>query len=135
MKLPLKIKFATLLLGVSGGFLLAQDRGQRDHSPNRRDNAQFNEHDQQVVHDWYNKHQNNPPAGLRKQDRFSADQESRFQEGAVLDGSLRKKVHSAPRDLTRQLPPPPPQHRYVALGDHVALMDNGYNVKSIIHLH
>jgi hypothetical protein len=133
MKLP-QIIFAALVLYVSGSFLVGQDRGQRDDQ-NRRDSPQFNEHDQQVAHDWYNKHQNNPPAGFRKQDRFSSDQESRLREGAVLDGSLRNKVHAAPRDLTRQLPPPPPQHRYVALGDHVALMDNGYNVKAVIHLH
>jgi hypothetical protein len=133
MKLP-QIIFAALVLCVSGSFLVGQDRGQRD-GQNRQDTSQFNEHDQQVAHDWYNKHQNNPPAGLRKQDRFSPDQESRLREGAVLDGSLRNKVHPAPRDLTRQLPPPPPQHRYVALGDHVALMDNGYNVKAVIHLH
>ena len=133
MKLP-QIIFAALVLCVSGSFLVGQDRGQRD-GQNRQDTSQFNEHDQQVTHDWYNKHQNNPPAGLRKQDRFSPDQESRLREGAVLDGSLRNKVHAAPRDLTRQLPPPPPQHRYVALGDHVALMDNGHNVKAVIHLH
>jgi Ni/Co efflux regulator RcnB len=125
---------AMLLLGAFGMSAGAQDRGQRD-GENKRDSQSFNEHDQQVTHDWYSKHQNDPPAGFRKQDRFSADQESRLREGAVLDGSLRNKVHSAPGDLTRKLPPPPPQHRYVAVGDHLALIDNGYNVKAVIHLH
>ena len=58
-------------------------------------NTQLNEHDQQVAHDWYNKNQAHPPAGLRNQDRLSAAEESRLDEGAVLDKNLRRKVHPA----------------------------------------
>ena len=118
---------ALLFVATSGTVAVAQDRGQG--------NTRFSEHDQQVTHDWYNQHQANPPAGFRKQDQLSADQESRLHEGAVLDKDLRSKVHPAPRDLYRQLPPPPSKHRYVAIGGHVALIDNSYNVKAVIHLH
>ena len=100
-----------------------------------REHTQFDEHDQKVAHDWYNQHQDRPPAGFRNQDRLSADEESRFREGAVMDHDLRRKAHSAPPDLVRQLPPPPSNHRYVAVGGHVGLIDNNYNVKAVIHLH
>jgi hypothetical protein len=114
------------ILALIGGAVLAQDR---------RDPGQFNDHDQQVTRDWYNQHQAHPPAGLRKQDRLSTDEESRLHEGGVLDKSMRRKVYPAPAELSRQLPPPPPEHRYVAVGGHIGLIDNKYQVKAVIHLH
>jgi Ni/Co efflux regulator RcnB len=102
---------------------------------NRQNNTQFNEHDQQVTHDWYNQHQAHPPAGFRNQDRLSPDEESRLHEGTVLDKNLRRKVHAAPPELTSRLPPPPSNHRYVAVGGHVGLIDNHFQVKAVIHLH
>jgi hypothetical protein len=119
--------FACFFVAASGTVAVAQNRGQA--------NTQFSEHDQQVIHDWYDRHQANPPAGFRKQDQLSSDQESRLHEGAVLDKDLRSKVHPAPPDLYRQLPPPPGKHRYVAIGGHVALIDNNFNVNAVIHLH
>jgi hypothetical protein len=110
----------------------AQDRGERN---GQNQHTKFDEHDQKVTHDWYSQHQSNPPAGFRERDRFSADEESRLHEGALLDKNLRRKVHAAPQDLVREYPAPPPNHRYAALGSHVALVDNGYEVKAVIHLH
>src|ERR1700694_5566552 len=136
---------AAVLL-VLGWSVAAQDRGQRDgqsrgqvsgdQNRGRNNNDQtFNDHDQQVTRDWYNQHQNRPPAGLRSQDRLSSDEESRLREGATLDRSLRRKVHPAPPDLSRQLPPPARNQRYVTIGGHVGLIDNGYQVHDVIHLH
>jgi hypothetical protein len=52
-------------------------------------------------------------------------------EGAVLDQNLRGKVHPAPPDLARRLPSPPANHRYVAIGGHVGLIDNNYTVNIV----
>ena len=120
---------AAAILALTGSAALAQDRG------NQQAHTQFDAHDQQVTRDWYNQNQAHPPAGLRNQDRLSADQESRLHEGAVLDKDLQGKVHPAPPDLARRLPAPPTNHRYVAIGGHVALIDNTFQVKSVIHLH
>ena len=122
------------ILAFTGAVAFAQDRGQRSDQ-NQQGHTQFDEHDQQVTHDWYNQNQAHPPAGFRNQDRLSADEESRLHEGAVLDKGLRKKVHPVPPDLSRRLPPPPSDHRYVAIGGHVGLIDNKFQVKAIIHLH
>lgn len=116
---------AAALLALSGTAALAQEQG----------HTRFDDHDQQVTRDWYNQHRDHPPVGLRDQDRLSAEEESRLQEGAVLDRHLRKKVHSVPRDFARRLPPPPRKHRYVAIGGHVGLIDDQYHVKAVIHLH
>src|ERR1039457_4872601 len=120
---------AAAILVLTGSAARAQDRGtQQGHT-------QFDEHDQQVTRDWYSQNQAHPPAGLRSQDRLSGDEESRLHEGAVLDKGLQKKVHPAPPDLVRRLPPPPSDHRYVAIGGHVGLIDNKFQVKAVIHLH
>jgi Ni/Co efflux regulator RcnB len=121
------------ILVLAGGATVAQDRGQRG-GQNQQVHTQFDEHDQQVTRDWYNQNQAHPPAGLRNQDRLSADEESRLHEGAVLDKVLRRKLHPAPPDLARRLPPPPREHRYVAIGGHVGLIDNNFQVKAVIHL-
>jgi hypothetical protein len=119
---------AVALFIMSAGVASAQDQCGQAHT-------QLDGRDRQVTNDWYNQHKDHPPVGLRNQDRVSADQESRLREGAILDKDLRRQVHSVPRDLEQQLPPPPSNHRYVALGGHVGLMDNHYQVKAVIHLH
>jgi Ni/Co efflux regulator RcnB len=122
---------AAMILAI--GSAAAQDRGQRNDQ--NRQSAHLDEHDQQVARDWYSQHQDHPPAGLRSQDRLSPEQESRLHEGAVLDKDLRKKAHPAPRELSQRLAPPPPDHRYVAIGGHISLIDKDYNVKAVVHLH
>jgi Ni/Co efflux regulator RcnB len=123
---------AAAILALSGIVAVAQDGGQRG---DRNRPAQFDSHDQQVTRDWYNQQKDHPPAGLRTEDRLSAEQEGRLHEGAVLDKDMRRHVHPAPPELTRQLPQPPSHHRYVALGGHIGMIDNGYHVKAVIHLH
>ncbi|HET9401148.1 MAG TPA: hypothetical protein VFO34_09365 [Candidatus Acidoferrales bacterium] len=119
----------------SGIALAEQDREQSRTSRNQEAHTQFDDHDKQVTTDWYSQHRNNAPAGFRDRDRLSADEESRLQPGAQLDSDLRRKEHAVPRDLGRQLPPPPRNHKYVAIGVHIALVDNTNHVKDVIHLH
>jgi hypothetical protein len=90
---------------------------------------------QQAAADWYNQHQGNLPEGLRPEDRLTADQESRLKVGVVLDNDIRDKVRPAPQDLSDRLAPPPPDHRYVAVGGHVGLVDKNFQVKALIQLH
>ena len=98
--------------------------------------TQFDTHDRQVANDWYKQNQSHPPKGLRNQDRLSAADEARLQPGKPLPSNLRKKAYTAPRALCRKLPPPPPHHRYVAVGQHVALVDDrDHTVRDVIHLH
>jgi Ni/Co efflux regulator RcnB len=97
---------------------------------------QFDDHSRQTTRDWYNQHQNRPPVGLRSQDRLSSEQEARLQPGKPLDPDLRQRAHPVPQDLSRQLPPPPRNHRYVAIGGHVGLVDNvNHTLRDVIHLH
>lgn len=97
--------------------------------------TQFDDKDRQNTTDWYNQNKDHAPEGFRAEDRLTADQESRLKEGAVLDPDLRAQVHPVPADLGSRLPAPPSDHRYVAIGGHVGLIDNNYQVKSLIRLH
>ena len=97
---------------------------------------QFDDHARQTTNTWYQQHQSKPPAGFRSQDRLSAEQESRLQPGRKMDSDLRKREHPVPRELSRQLPPPPAHHRYVAIGGHVGLVDSVNNIlRDVIHVH
>jgi Ni/Co efflux regulator RcnB len=119
---------------MTGSAAVAQDRGRQDDR-NRATHDKFDDHDQQVTRDWYKQHQSHPPAGFRDQDRLSPEEEGRLREGEKLDNSFRGRTHPVPSDLGRQLPPPPPRHKYVSIGGHVVLMDNNNQVKSVIHVH
>ena len=121
-------------LALIGSTAFAQDRGQRGDQ-NQQGHTRFDDHDQQVTRDWYDQNKGHAPQGLRDKDRLSDDEESRLHEGAVMDKDLRKKTHPVPPDLSRRLPPPAPNHRYVAVGGHVGLIDNNFQVKAVIHLH
>jgi hypothetical protein len=125
--------FAVALFGQGGSNAIAQSRTDQSREEGH---TQFDEHDRQVANDWYGQHQSRPPAGLRSRDRLSPDQESRLQPGRPLGRDLQKHVHSVPSDLGHRLPPAPPNHRYVAIGGHVGLVDKkGQVLRDVIHLH
>jgi hypothetical protein len=63
MKISQFASVAMLAIALSGGPAFSQGH------------TQFDQHDQQVTHDWYTQHQTNPPVGLRDQDRLSADED------------------------------------------------------------
>jgi Ni/Co efflux regulator RcnB len=112
-----------------------QNRNQQSRGDqNRQDHTKFDDHDQQVTRDWYKQHHDNAPVGLRDRDRLSSDEESRLRPGSTLDSHLRSKAHPIPPDLSRELPPPPRDSHYVALGGHVAQVDKRNHVQDVIHL-
>jgi Ni/Co efflux regulator RcnB len=126
-----------LTLVTATASVQAQTRpSDRGSNQDRQRATQFDDHARQATRDWYSQHQNRPPVGLRTQDRLSSDQESRLQPGRPLDPDLRRREHPVPRDLSRQLPPPPSNHRYVAIGGHVGIVDSVTHIlRDVIHLH
>jgi Ni/Co efflux regulator RcnB len=131
MKLPLLMAGSILaLFALTGGALRAQDHDQDRHD---QDHSRFDDHDRQVSRDWYNKHHNHPPVGLRDSDRLTPEYEARIRDGYVLDRNLRGRIHPIPPDYYRRLPPPARGYRYVFLGGHTVLIDNGYRVHDVIH--
>jgi hypothetical protein len=122
---------AVLALAVffAGGEAFAQEH---EHDKDR-DHRRFDDHDRQAAHGWYTEHHDRLPEGLRDRDRLSPEFESRLREGEVLDLDLRHRIHPVPHDLLERLPPCPRHYRYVIIGGHICLIDNGYRVFDIIH--
>lgn len=136
MKLHICLAVCALALIASAGPAAAQTRQVNRTNQAPQASMQFDDHARQTTQNWYHQVQSRPPAGLRSQDRLSADQENRLQPGRPLDPDLRQRSHPVPRELSRQLPPPPPKHSYVAIGVHIGLVDNNSHVlRDVIHLH
>jgi Ni/Co efflux regulator RcnB len=135
------IALFTLVGNVARAEGPGQDRSAQSRTSTRIDQSsqghtQFTDADRQTTRDWYNQHQTHPPVGLRPQDRLSSDQESRLQPGRRLDPDLQKRVHPVPPDLSHRLPAPPRNNRYVAIGEHVGLVDSAKHLlRDVIHLH
>jgi hypothetical protein len=114
---------------LSGGAAaVRQDRDDRGHD----NGGKFTDHDRQVAHDYANQHKND--RGFRDQDRLSPQDESRLQEGYVMDKDMRKLCRPAPPDLVRGLAPAPSGYFYVVIGGHVCLVDHDYRIHDTIHL-
>lgn len=136
MKLRLWATVWALALVVTPMSFEAQNRPSNAGTQATKAPAKFDDHARQTTQDWYSQHKTKPPAGLRDKDKLTPDQESRLQPGKPLDSDLRKRVHPVPADLSRQLPPPPPDHRYVAVGQHLGLVDSvSLMLEDLIHLH
>ena len=119
---------ALALVGATASAASTGQAGQRQRAATptsqSAQSAHFDDHARQTTQDWYKQHQNNAPVGLRSRDRLTPAQESRLEVGKPIPQDLRSRVHTAPRDLTRQLPPPPAHHRYVAVGGHVGIVND-----------
>ncbi len=125
MKQRLTIAVLAAFLSLTAFSAMAQDRDHRDHD-------KFDDNDRRVAHEWYEAHHDHPPAGFRDRDRLEAEHEERLKEGYVLDQDFRGRIHPVPSGL--RLPRPPRNQRYVVIGGHVVLIDNGYRVHDVIHL-
>jgi hypothetical protein len=118
-----------LALPLMGGGTFAQDRDRdRDH-----DHPRFEDHDRQAARGWYNEHHDRLPEGLRDRDRLPPELESRLQVGVLLDHDMRHRIHPVPAELIERLPPCPPHYRYVIIGGHICLIDEGFHVFDVIH--
>jgi hypothetical protein len=136
MKLRICATVCALALAAAVPPAVAQTRPSNRTSQAPQASTQFDDHARQTTQTYYNQHKSSPPVGLRSQDRLSADQENRLQPGKRLDPDLQKRSHPVPRELSRQLPPPPPSHSYVAIGVHIGLVDNrDHTLRDVIHLH
>ena len=119
------------LFAISGSWVLAHKRGQNTQNP--PEHTKFDNHDQQILRDWYREHSNKAPLGLREMDMLNPERESQLRQGEILPRVLQGREHPIPRVLSRQLHPPPPNSRYVSIGGHLVQIDKKHRVQDIIH--
>ena len=124
------------LLAISGGVATAHSTlpNQPNQENKDRGDHKFSDHDKQAARDWAGKHKDSMPAGFREEDKLSPELEARLKVGAVLDTDLRGRIRPVPADLLATLTPAPRGYRYVIIGDHIVLVDEGWHVEDVIHL-
>ncbi len=112
-----------------------ENRGQTQRTENRGQTKkryrQFNENQRQYATTYYNQNRNQE---VFRQERWNNDYENRLQPGYVLDDDMRRMSRPAPYEMTRGLGRAPRGYRYVVIGGHVVLIDDGYRVHDAIHL-
>ncbi len=127
---------ATLLalaLPCAGSKASTQEREHERDRDHERERRHFEDHDRRAAQDWYKEHRNHLPEGLRERDRLRPEFEARMREGEVLDVELRHRIRPVPRELLVELPPCPRHYRYVIIGGHICLIDDGYHVHDVVH--
>jgi Ni/Co efflux regulator RcnB len=108
----------------------------QENDAERDQHAKFDDHDRDVVRDWYNQHRNRLPPGFRDRDRLPPQWESRLQPGAMLDRNMRRRIRPVPADLLRELTPPPRDYRYAVLDGHIILLAGAaWHVSDVLHFH
>ncbi len=139
----LVVFFVTSVLALTCGTALAQGRGHghdkgKDKDDRDRDSgAQYDDHDREVVRQWYREHEREGglPPGLAKRDRLPPGLERQLVVRGELPPGLRKKIQPCPEELVRQLPPPPPDCAHVIIGGHIVLLNRRTSVVlDIFHL-
>ena len=141
----------TLLLSLFLGVTLAnaQDHDDRDHHDNNQgyhdrdhhdrdrdhhDHDRFDDHDRQQARDWYQHHRRDFREGDRDDRYWHRDWEPEIHDGFVFTPEMRAAMRPVPRELRRELGPPPPGYRYAIIGDHVVLIDRDYRIHDVLHL-
>lgn len=117
-----------MLASASVSFAQAQ---RHDHHWDKS-KPQFDDYEREVVRNWFQAHAANLPPGFRDEDRLPAGWVSKLQSGFVLNADWQKREHPLAPDLAAQLPAPPDDDRYVALGRHVVLLDSDSHVLDTI---
>ena len=133
----LVVAAASALLAMPSSSAVAQDRG-RGNDQNRgqakKAARQFAERDREAARQWYRQNRNRRPRGFRDDDRLPPQFETRLVPGYVFDVEMRRRSYPVPPGLARGFGPPPRGYRYLVIGGHVVLVDDGYRVHDVIRL-
>ena len=122
------------LLALTCSATMAQNGKDRDKGENRgqskKEYRQFREDQRNYANTYYGQNQKNKI--FRQDSRWNDDYENRLQPGYVLDRDMRRMSRPAPSAMIRGLGGAPRGYRYIVIGGHVVLVDNGYRVHDTV---
>jgi len=133
----------TVLFAFAGTVVLAQDRAQ-DRAPNRNDqklsqnrkqhdHIKFDDHDRQVIRDWYNPDRDRILVGLRDPNRVSPYVDSRLQIDPAHDADMPIR-RPALIEFWYRLTSSFRNYQYVAIRGHVTAIDDDYqDINDLVH--
>lgn len=108
-------------------------RDDRDHHGDRdhHDHDRFDDHDRDGAREWYRDHHD---YFRHNEGRYwHREWEPNIHEGFVFTSDMRRGSRPVPAELLVRLGPVPRGYRYVAIGDHVVMVDNGWRIHDVLH--
>jgi hypothetical protein len=129
----------TVLFGFGGNIVLAQDRApsrndQRLSENRKNHHIKFDDHDHQVIRNWYNPDRDQVLVGMGDPNRVSSYVDSRLQIGFAHDADLAIRRSARIRCWDR-LTSSPRSYQYVAIQGHVEAIDENYqDINDLVHL-
>ena len=131
--------FMTVLFGLAGNIVLAQDRAPSRNdqrlSENRKyhNRIKFDDHDHQVIRDWYNPDRDEILVGMRDPNRVSPYVDSRLQIDPAHDADMPIR-RPALIELWYRLTSSFRNYQYVAIRGHVTAIDDDYqDINDLVH--
>jgi hypothetical protein len=125
---------ATLVFGLCLGSPALRSQEMSHHDPDHHDmdrHDHFDDHDRNGAREWYRDHHDYV---RHDEGRYwHREWEPDIHEGFVFTPEMRRGFRPVPHDLYVRLAPPPPGYRYVFVGDHLVLIDNGYRIHDVLH--
>jgi hypothetical protein len=139
----------TVLFAFTGNIVLAQDRAPGPGAPDRRapnqndqkhpqnpkhqNHTKLDDHDRQVIRDWYKPDRDNILVGLQDPNRVAPYVDSRLRIGSAPDADLPVR-RSAFVEFWYRLTSSPRSYQYVAIQGHVEAIDDNYqDMNDLIH--
>jgi len=114
-----------VVLALATATAFAKEKGRGHGKEKQQAKREFRAYhdDHAALMSWYEGRRNNLPRGLAKRDELPPGLENQLVANGTLPPGLRKKMRRCPRDLSRLLPPPPPDCRHVLIGGRILLVN------------
>jgi hypothetical protein len=105
------------------------DKHERDDDGHGRAKYEFRSQDREVVTTYYSKHGSGLPPGLAKRNgNLPPGLEKQLERNGTLPPGLQKKLAPCPVEITRQLPPLPPEYQRSVIGAHIVVFNRSTNI-------
>jgi hypothetical protein len=105
--------------------------GDRDRGPGFA--IAFSAGDRAYMDDWYRGHRGHLTVEFDGRDHWRPEYERRFVSGYVVEPELRRWAHPVPVEFEGHMQRLPRGYRYVVIGDHICVVDDGWRVYDVYH--
>jgi Ni/Co efflux regulator RcnB len=105
-----------------------KEKGDDDRGPEQ---YQFRQQDREYVSSYYSKHGKSkgmPPGQAKKNGDLPPGLEKQLQRNGTLPPGLEKKMQPCPVEITRQLPPLPPDYQRGVVGASIVIYNRKTNI-------
>ena len=116
--------------GHGNGKGKGHDKQEKDNDDGHgRAKYEFRSLDRDVVTTYYSKHGSGLPPGLAKRNgNLPPGLEKQLERNGTLPPGLQKKLLPCPVEITRQLPPLPPEYQRSVIGAHIVVFNRSTNI-------